>query len=255
MMEQLRKHGFLFAELAKRDINGKYKGTALGMLWSILSPLVTLLIMRLVFTRFFGTSIEHFTIYLFCGNIIFSYFCDASAQGMTVIVDNAGILTHVNAPKILFLLSKNLQSLINFLIMTGILLLICLLDGVIFTWRAFLLLYPIVLLPVFLVGVGMILSTLYVFFRDTQYIWGIFTTMLMYVSAIFYSIDTLSPSMQHLFYLNPIYLFICYFRMILIGRTVPSVWFHAWIALVSVLTLGIGAMLYKKYSKKFIFNL
>ena len=255
MIEQLRKRGFLFSELAKRDLKGKYKGTALGIIWSVLSPLVTLLIMRVVFTHFFGANIEHFTVYLFCGNIIFSYFCDAAAQGMTSIVDNAGILTRVNAPKILFLLSKNVQAFINFLIMTSILLLICVLDGVSFTWRVFLLVYPVVMLPVFLVGLGMILSTLYVFFRDTQYIWGIFTTLLMYVSAIFYSIDTLSPSVQRLYYLNPVYLFICYFRRILIGRTVPSVGFHLWIALISAMSLAGGAMLYRKYSNSFIFNL
>lgn len=255
MIDRIKQRSFLFAELAKRDIQGKYKGTVLGMLWSILSPLATLLIMRLVFTNFFGSDIAHFTVYLFCGNIVFSYFCDAAGQGMTAIVDNAGILTHVNAPKILFLLSKNLQAMINFLIMTGVLLFICLLDGVTLTWRVLLLLYPIVLLPIFLVGLGMILSALYVHFRDIQYIWGIFTTMLMYVSAIFYSIDRLSPALQRLFFLNPVYLFIRYFRLTLIDQIVPSLRFHLLLAFVSAASLGLGCILYKKYSRNFIYKL
>ena len=255
MIGKLRQSRFLFEELAKRDIKGKYKGTVLGMLWSILSPLFTLLIMRLVFNHFFGANIEHFTIYLFTGNIIFSYFCDATSQGMTSIIDNAGILTRVNAPKILFLLSKNVQSLINFLITTCILFIICLLDGVAVTWRFFLLVYPVAMLWLLLVGIGMILSTLYVFFRDTQYIWGICTTMLMYVSAIFYSIDTFPLSIQHLFFLNPIYPFIRYFRLILLGSTVPSAGLHLLIALSPAAMLGVGTLLYKKYSSRFVFRM
>ena len=114
MYDKLSRHRFLFEELVKRDFKKKYKRTVLGMAWSVLSPLLTLLVMKLVFTQFFGRTTAHYTIYLFCGNLIFSYFNEATSQGMGSLMGNAGIFTKVNVPKYLFLLSKNVQTLINF---------------------------------------------------------------------------------------------------------------------------------------------
>ncbi|WP_418846041.1 ABC transporter permease, partial [Pyramidobacter piscolens] len=81
MLEKYRKHQFLFEELVKRDFKKKYKRNVLGMGWSILSPLLTLLVMRLVFTHFFGRNMLHYTTYLFCGNLVFAYFSESTSQG------------------------------------------------------------------------------------------------------------------------------------------------------------------------------
>ena len=101
-------------ELVKRDFKKKYKGTVLGMAWSLLSPLLMLLVMRLVFTQFFGQNMAHYTTYLFCGNLVFNYFNESTSQGMQSLTGNAAIFTKVNVPKYLFLFSKNVQTLINF---------------------------------------------------------------------------------------------------------------------------------------------
>ena len=82
MFQKLKQHQFLFEELVKRDFKKKYKRTVLGMAWSVLSPLMTLLVMRLVFTQLFGRGMEHYTTYLFCGNLVFSYFSESTGQGM-----------------------------------------------------------------------------------------------------------------------------------------------------------------------------
>ena len=105
MIQKLRQNEFLFEELVKRDFKKKYKRTVLGMVWSVLSPLLTLLVMKLVFTQFFGRTTPHFTTYLFCGNLVFSYFSESTSQGMTSLMGNASIFTKVNVPKYLFLLS------------------------------------------------------------------------------------------------------------------------------------------------------
>ena len=101
MVEKLKKHQFLFEELVKRDFKKKYKRTILGMGWSILAPLLQLLVMRVVFTQFFGRNMEHYTTYLFCGNLIFSYFSESTGQGMSSLMENASIFTKVNVPKYL----------------------------------------------------------------------------------------------------------------------------------------------------------
>ena len=253
MFQKLKRHQFLFEELVKRDFKKKYKRTVLGAGWSILSPLMTLLVMRLVFTQFFGRSMEHYTTYLFCGNLVFSYFNESTTQGMTSLMGNAAIFSKVNVPKYLFLFSKNVQTLINFGLTLLVFFVFCIIDGITFTWRFFLLLYPIVFMVLFNIGVGLILSALFVFFRDIQYLWGIFTQLLMYMSAIFYTVDRYTPMAQSLFLCNPVYAFIYYFRLVVIGGAVPPLWLHALLALYVAIVLGIGCWMYKKYNTKFLY--
>lgn len=253
MLQKIKTYQFLFEELVKRDFKKKYKRTVLGMAWSVLSPLLMLLVMRLVFTQFFGRSTEHYTIYLFCGNLVFSFFNESTNQGMSSLMDNAGIFTKVNVPKYLFLFSKNVQCLINFGLTLCVFVVFCVLDHITFTWRFILLIYPILFLVVFNVGVGLILSALFVFFRDIMYLWGVFTQLLMYMSAIFYTVETYSPRTQQLFLLNPVYLFIKYFRSIVINTTIPSPALHLLMAADSLLALGIGSWIYKKYNHRFLY--
>jgi len=253
MFNKLLRHQFLFEELVKRDFKKKYKRTVLGMAWSILSPLLMLLVMRLVFTQFFGRGMEHYTTYLFCGNLVFSYFSESTGQGMTSLMGNAGIFTKVNVPKYLFLFSKNVQTLINFGLTLCVFFVFCVLDGITFTWKFICLLYPICCLVLFNVGVGLILSALFVFFRDIQYLWSVFTQLLMYMSAIFYTIDSYSYTVQCLFLLNPLYLFIRYFRKIVIEATIPTIWFHLLMLADVIIVFGIGCWMYKKYNTRFLY--
>ena len=253
MMQQYLRHRFLFEELVKRDFKKKYKRTVLGMAWSLLSPLLMLLVMKLVFTQFFGRTMEHYTIYLFCGNLVFSYFNESTSQGMTSLVNNAAIFTKVNIPKYLFLFSKNVQTLINFSLTLCIFFVFCAFDRILFTWKFLLLLYPVCLLVLFNIGVGLILSALYVFFRDIQYLWGIFTQILLYASAIFYTIDHCGSTVQCLFLVNPIYLFIRYFRKIVIEGAIPTVWFHLLMLADVLIVLGLGCWMYKKYNTRFLY--
>ena len=253
MIQKMKKYQFLFEELVKRDFKKKYKRTVLGMAWSVLSPLLSLLVMRLVFTQFFGRNTPHYTIYLFCGNLVFSYFNESTTQGMSSLMANASIFTKVNVPKYLFLMSKNVQTLINFGVTLCVFVLFCVLDGITFTWRWVLLLYPIFMLLFFNIGVGLVLSALFVFFRDIQYLWTVFVQLLMYMSAIFYTIDGYSPMVQNLFLINPIYLFIRYFRKIVIDMAIPSVWFHLLIGGYTVVVLALGCWMYKKYNHRFLY--
>ena len=253
VLEKLKEHKFLFSELVKRDFKKKYKNTHLGMLWSILSPLLTLLIMSLVFTNFFGRSQPHYTIYLFSGNIIFAYFSESTSNGMGSLLANAGIFTKINVPKYLFLFSKNTSSLINFGLTLAVFFIFCIIDGIAFTWLFFLLIIPIVCLVIFNLGMGLILSALFVFFRDMQYLWSVFTMLLMYMSAIFYTTDTFSPAVQKIFYINPVFTYIDYFRTIVIDGCIPSLEVHLLAMGYALIAFGIGAVIYKKFNHKFLY--
>lgn len=254
MLQKLKSQQFLFEELVKRDFKQKYKRTVLGMAWSVLSPLLTLLVMRLVFTQFFGRNTPHYTTYLFCGNLVFSFFSQATSQGMGSLMNNANIFTKVNVPKYLFLLSRNVQCLINFGLTLAVFFVFCVLDHITFTWRFIMLLYPICCLMLLNVGIGLILSALYVFFRDMEYLWAVFIQLLMYMSAIFYTVDNYSPQIQRAFLANPVYLNIRYFRLITINASIPSLQFHLLMIAEALIALGLGGWMYKKYNHQFLYH-
>ncbi len=246
------EHHFLFTELVKRDFKQKYKRTYLGMIWSVLSPLLTLLIMSIVFGKFFGGRTEHYVIYLFCGNIVFGYFSDATSGGMSALMANASIFTKVNVPKYLFLFSRNVSSLINFGLTLAVFFIFCIFDGITFTFGFIFLIIPIACLIIFNIGVGLILSALFVFFRDMQYLWSVFTTLLMYLSAIFYTTDTFG-AYEKLFLLNPIYVYIKYFRIIVIDNSFPSIQYNLLALGYATIAFIMGALFYKKFNHKFLY--
>lgn len=253
VLKRLKQHSFLFSELVKRDFKKKYKRTVLGMLWSVLSPLLTLLVMWLVFSQFFGRNNPHYVVYIFAGNLVYSYFRESTGEGMTSLVANSGIFTKVNVPKYMFVFSKNLTSLISFGLTLIVFFIFVAADGIPFTWKFILLFYPICCLVLFNIGVGLILSALFVFFKDIQYLWSVFTMLLMYMSAIFYNIDAYSETVQNLFLLNPVYVYIRYFRKIVIENTIPTLWFHLIAAGYAIFLFYLGFRMYKKNNTKFLY--
>ena len=250
---KLKRHRFLFEELVKRDFKQKYKRTVLGMFWSVLNPLLTLLVMRLVFTRFFGRNTPHYTTYLFAGNLMYAYFKEATLGGMNSLMSNAHIFTKINVPKYMFLLTKNVSSIINFALTLIVFFVFVAIDRVPFSPSFLAILYPIATLTMFNIGVGMVLSALFVFFRDIQYIYDIFTLLLMYVSAIFYQVDSFPQWAQQVFLLNPVYCNIKYVRVIVLEGHLPSLAFHGLLLLYGALALALGGLIYKTQNQKFLY--
>ena len=172
---------------------------------------------------------------------------------MSALTSNAKIFTKVNVPKYLFLFSKNVQCLINFGLTLCVFFIFCIIDRITFTWRFILLIYPIGCLVVLNIGLGLILSALYVFFRDMAYLWRVCVQLLMYMSAIFYSVDNYSPQVQRIFLLNPVYVIIKYFRVVVINSSVLSPLYHLLMAAYALIALGIGCWIYKKYNHQFLY--
>lgn len=253
MIERLLQHRFLFEELVKRDFKAKYKRTVLGMVWSVLSPLLMLTVMAIIFGNFFGRNIEHYIIYLFSGQIVFNYFSEATNEGMQALVSNSSIFTKINVPKYLFLFSKNVSALINFGIILVIYFGFVAFEGISFTWQFLFLIYPVICLIIMNLGIGLILSALYIFFKDIQYLYRLFTQVVMYGSAIFYNIDIMPQHLQTLFYGNPIFVCITYFRSIVLHNTIPDLRLHLLLAGYALLLFVIGCWIYKKDNYKFLY--
>ena len=223
------------------------------MVWSVLSPLLMLTVMAIIFGNFFGRNIEHYIIYLFSGQVIFNYFTEATTEGMQALVSNSSIFTKINVPKYLFLFSKNVSALINFGIILVIYFGFVAIEGISFTWQFLLLVYPVICLIIMNLGIGLILSALYIFFKDIQYLYRLFTQVVMYGSAIFYSIDILPQHLQAVFYCNPIFVCITYFRSIVLYNTVPDLHMHLLLAGYALALFAIGCWIYKKNNYKFLY--
>lgn len=249
---KMKELSFLFTELVKRDFKKKYKSTVLGIGWSLLSPLLTLLVMKIVFTQFFGKDTPNYTTYLFSGTLVMAFFKEATKGGMNSLTENADIITKVNVPKYLFLFSKNVSSLVNFALTLVVYIIFCALDNIKFGVHMLALIYPVVCLTIMNVGIGMILSALYVFFRDTRYLYDIFLTLLNYLSAIFYKVDKYGAKAK-LFLLNPVYCVIKYFRVITIDGDIPSLSYHLLLAFYAVFFFSIGCYIYKKKNHTFVY--
>ena len=253
MLERFQKYRFLFEELVKRDFKVKYKGTFLGVVWSILSPLLNFLVMKIVFTEFFGRTTAHYSIFLFSGNIIYAYFSEATRSGMMALRQNANIISKVNVPKYLFIFAKNVQTFISFLLNIVVFFIFVALDDIPFSSRFFMLIFPIISFLIFNIGCGLILSALYMFFMDMRYLYDVVLRIVLYMSAIFYNVEVYSLDVQRLFLLNPIYVHIKYLRCIVIDGIIPSFGYHVLMIGVSLLTFLVGALIYKKYNNKFLY--
>ncbi len=252
MIEKIKQYRFLFEELVKRDFKKKYKRTVLGVAWSILAPLLNVLVLMLVFVNVFGRTQEHFIIYIFSGTLIMSFYTETTNGCMRALMANASIFSKINVPKYLFLMSKALQAFINFLLTMIIFIVFCIFDGIPFGFHMLTLIYPMVMMFIFSFGVGMILSALFVFFRDIEYLYGIFLTLLNYVSAIFYPTSILGD-FERVLYVNPVYSYISYFRVVVINGVVPSVYLHLLCAFYAFAALGVGCLIYKKCNHEFLY--
>ena len=253
IVNKIKRNWFLFTELVKRDFKRKYKGTVLGVLWSVLSPMLTLFVMKIIFTEFFGRNTPHYTIYLFAGNICMAFYKEATKSGMTSLLSNASVITKINIPKYLFIFSRIVSSFVNYMLTIVVFFIFCIFDKITFGWHMLSLVYPVICITVMSVGIGMILSAVYVFFRDTSYFYDVFLTLLTYLSAIFYTLDKFTPEQQRIFLLNPVFCIIKYFRTVVIDGHIPSLEFHALCAFYAIFFLIIGFIMYKKFNHSFIY--
>ena len=254
MLKKYEKYKFLFSELVKRDFKKKYKRTILGMIWSVLSPLLNVLVLWLIFSTLYKKDQPHFVIYLFSGTLVMSFYTECTNGCMRALTSNAGIFSKINVPKYLFLFSKSVQSFINFGLTLVIYFVFCVFQHLSFKY-ALVLIYPIIMMLIFNLSVGMILSALFVFFRDIEYLYGIFMLFLNYLSAIFYPVTIVPEQYQKLFYINPVYVFIKFFRLVMLDTQIPGWQIFALIAFDTAFFLTIGCLMYKKYDHEFLYYL
>jgi lipopolysaccharide transport system permease protein len=243
----------LFFQLVSRDIKLKYRRSVLGYLWSILNPLFTMVIMTIVFSSMFARGIENFSVYLLSGSLLFSFMSGSVGRAITSVLGAAGIIKKIYVPKYIFTLAAVTSELITLFFSFGALLVVVLVTGLPFSWRFFLIPLPIIELYVFCIGLGLFMAQAMVFFRDVQYLWGVFVTAWMYLTPIFYPVSMLPEKVRFaVTNFNPLYYYIAQFRYFVLGGEGGWQWNALRGVAVAALMLLVGLVSFSRSKNKFI---
>lgn len=255
LIYNFRKYKFLMSQLVIRDFKVKYKRSVLGVLWSLLYPVLTMAVMALVFTNVFKFSTPgvNYLVYLMSGLVLFNYFSEASNLAMSSVVANFSLINKVYMPKYIFPLTKCLFVGINFLLTLIPLYAIIFLTGTGVNIYHLLLPYVFVCLFLFTVGMGFILSTISVFMRDMFYIYGVIITLWTYLTPIMYDVSIIPQKFQIFMKLNPMYWFLDFARQIILYNQCPGLHNFIYCAIFGVGFLLLGIWIFRKNQDKFIY--
>lgn len=257
-----KRYSFLMNQLIMRDFKVKYKRSVLGVVWSLLYPILMMSVMAIVFSQMFKFKVDgiNYLVYLMTGIIMFNYFSEASNLAMVSVVENFPLINKIYIPKYIFPVAKCLFIGINFILTLipwlGVILLSYFgLGDYTCHFNIYYLLLPYIFLCFFLftAGMGLLLSCVSVFLRDVFYIYGIVLTIWNYLTPVFYSIEIIPANLQPIFKLNPLYQFLTATRNIVVYEQSPSLATLGILGLIGVGMLLIGSVVFKKNQNKFIY--
>lgn len=212
------KYRFLLGELVKKGITLKYRRSYLGILWTLVEPLLTMVVLTLVFGALLGNEDKQFPVYILSGRLLYSFFSNSTKVAMKSIRTHSGMIKKVYVPKYMYPLSSILTDYIIFLISLIILVLVGIVLKVKPTFYLFQAVIPLILMPIMAYGIGLVLATLSVFFRDLEYIWSVALMLVMYTSAIFYRpAKIIDAGYGWLLEINPLYSIVVNFRNSIFG--------------------------------------
>lgn len=254
-IESFKKYKFLLCQLIDRDFKSKYKRSVLGILWSFLNPLLTMIVQYIVFSTIFKTDIPYYPVYLLIGIVVFNFFTESCAMGLMSIVGNASLITKVYVPKCIYPISKVFSSVINMLLSLIPLIIVILITGINIKYSIVLTLFAFICIIVFCIGMSFILSSAMVFFRDTQFLWNVISLLWMYATPIFYPETIISGNFSIILKLNPLYHFIRFIRTCIINGVTPEPKAYFYCLVFSLGTFFVGKIIFKKTQDKFVLNI
>ena len=240
-----KQYLFVIRELTSREIKRKYARSYLGIIWSVLNPLLHMIVMSLVFSYMFERAIDKYPLYFLTGLLFWDLFSESTNHSMSALVDNKSLLIKAKLPKQTFVLSRIYTSFVNlgYSFIAYIPLLIVF--KVKPSWTMLLLPFDILLALIFATGISYILSILYVFFADIKHLYSVLLKMLFYLSALFYPVSRLPEFGQKIIMFNPVYMSIYIARECMVYGRVPE--YTAWIKLgvAAILSFTIGYIVFK----------
>lgn len=252
MKKGIKKNWFVLTSLITKDFKLKYRRSILGVLWSVLNPLLMMCVMSAVFSFMFRFDIENYPLYLILGSTLFALMSDATTTAMNSIMESSSLIKKVKIEKLIFPLEKVLFQLVNYCLSLIAVAAVMTFFGVLPTLN--LLLLPLLLLYVLLfsAGIGLLLSALVVFFRDIAHLWSVVITAWTYATPIFYPMSILPDWLVPLMDFNPMYHYITYLRDITIWGQAPGLQENILCFFMGAVVFCLGLFVFRKLEKKFI---
>lgn len=252
ILSELYRYKYLIQELVARDIKKKYRRSILGVVWSILNPLLTMAVTAMVFSALFRFDITNYPLYLLTGQILFTFYVESTTFAMGAIIDNGSLIRKIYIPKYLFPFSRVASSGVNLLFTLPALLLIMVATQAQIHVATLSFVVPLVIFFVFCLGVGLLLCTMAVYFRDMFHLYGVLVNLLNYATPIFYPESIVPQEFQLLIYANPLYYFFRAFRQSIYEGVWPDAGLLATCLGLAAAALVVGCLVFRRYQNHFI---
>lgn len=247
----LFKYSELIKNLVASDLKVRYRSSVLGFVWTMLNPLLMMLVLYMVFTIIFRIEQEHFVLYILIGLTAWRFLASGTMNAMSSIVGKPSLVTKIFIPREVLTFSTVMSSFISSILEFAVLIPLLLIFGVPLSFT--MLLFPIIhtLFFVMVYGVGLVLASLYVYFRDLNQIWEVLLQVGFFLSPIIYPIALVPKEYMFYYMLNPVTRFMIMYRNILLHNTIPSAVDFLIIAMAGLIFLIIGTTIFKKLSPRF----
>lgn len=251
-ISQLHKYIPLLRELVVRDLKIKYRRSFLGYLWSLMNPLLMMWILTIVFSYVFRFDIPNYPLYLIIGQVVFNFVSESTTASMYSIVGNAALLKKVYVPKPIFPLARVASSFVTMLFSMVAIFIVMIATDVSLTPTLLLLPIPLFFLFIFSLGVSLIVSAVAVYLRDMFHLYSVFTTAWSFLTPIFYPISIVPDDFRWMLFWNPLFYIVSYFREIILNDAVPTFDSTMVCFELSIGTLILGMLIFKKLQNKFL---
>ena len=239
----------LLMELVTRDIKTKYRRSILGVLWTLLNPLLMMLVLSVVFSHIFKFQVENYPLYILSGQVVFNFFSESTSSAMSSIINNAPLIKKVYIPKYLFTLSRVASSVVNVMASFCALIIVMVFSDIELNFTVLLLVVPMIILVIFSTGIGLLLATVAVKFRDIIHLYGVLITALTYLTPVIYPISILPAKIRFFVELNPLTGILMFYNTLpTVGQLLTSV-------VIAICTFLLGLFVFYKNQDKFILNI
>jgi ABC-2 type transport system permease protein len=245
----------LIYELVIRDLKVKYRRSFLGYIWSLLNPLLMMIVLTFIFSKMFRIDIENYSIYLICGQTLFAFFSESTNMAMHSVLDNASLLRKVYIPKYIFPISRVFSAFVTMSFSMVAIIIVMAFTGVHFHLVNLMVVIPLFFLFLFCCGMSLILSAIAVYFRDIMHLYSVLLLAWMYATPIFYPLKSMPDEVVAVIKLNPMYHYINFFRELVIYGNIPgpNTWYSCIIC--SLIVLALGLSVFWKLQKHFYLHI
>lgn len=251
-----RKFQPLLFELISRDIKNKYRRSVLGVLWTLLNPLLMMTILSIVFSGLFRWEVENYPIYILCGQVLYNFFSDSTQAAMNSIIYSAPLLKKVYVPKYMFTLSRIMSCSINIFAAFAALLIVMVVTRTPLHYTMFLSVIPMAIMIMLALGVGFILAALSVKYRDIVHLYSVFLTGFIYLAPVIYPLSIITnPKLSFIIKLNPVTNILTMFRGFVMYNSMPDLYTVLMSFIPSALILCLGIWVFYKKQDDFILYL